>query len=70
MAERPVLTDDKTRERLAEALFFVMDRLDPPQESVAWEALPEIEKDFYRAVIRAMESERGLWLRLFCGEAY
>lgn len=64
MAQRPAFNSDETRERLAEALFFIMDRLDPPQESVTWERLPELERDFYRAVIRAMESERGLWLRL------
>jgi hypothetical protein len=44
-------------ERLAERLFTTMDRLDPPQETIAWSNVPEHEKDFYRESIKAVLKE-------------
>lgn len=55
---------DEARERLARALFEAMEKLDPSQETLAWDGLPSGEKDFYRACVIRLESERGPWSRL------
>ncbi len=65
MGDRLTLERSEARNRLAEHLFGAMERLDPSQETIPWESLGEEERDFYRACIRILESEQGLWSLLF-----
>jgi hypothetical protein len=66
---RPVLEITEAREQLAERLFLAMERLDPSQDGTRWTDLGADEKEFYRATIKMLESEQGLWSALLRREA-
>lgn len=59
---------DAAIEKLSERLYETMEHLDPSQEGIIWTALPDLERDFYRACVRALVRERDL-LSLFCSHA-
>ena len=59
---------DDAIEMLAKRLYETMERLDPSQDTVTWNHVPELEKHFYQACVRALIREQAL-LSLFCSHA-